>query len=151
MRPLIEDGFGLLWAIGETRSTARVLGFQVAFALAAVPLGAWYFGVEGVAYAVGLTALLGWIGVTWCLSAHIDLAHFRIFAAPVAAIGVSAIASYLIHPVFGFETLVADLVGRTALTSLVYLSILWIVEKQYLLEILGEMREIMSAEDPSAT
>jgi PST family polysaccharide transporter len=151
MRPLIEDGFGLLWAIGETRSTARVLGFQVAVALAAVPLGAWYLGVEGVAYAVGLTALIGWIGVTWCLSAHIDLAHFRIFAAPVAAIGVSAIASYLIHPLFEFENLVADLLGRTALTSLVYLSILWIVEKQYLLEILGEMREIMSADDPSAT
>jgi O-antigen/teichoic acid export membrane protein len=147
LRPLIEDGFGLLWAIGETKATARVLSIQVAFALVSVPLGAHFWGVQGVAYAVGLIALAGGVGVTICLRHHIDLSLGRVFLAPTLAIGSAALAAVYLTPILQNNALLPDLLLKTALTSVTYLSILWIAEKRYLLEIWGEMRYIMSGEE----
>jgi O-antigen/teichoic acid export membrane protein len=147
IRPLIEDGLGLLWSIGQTRSTARVLAIQVLVALIAVPASAHLWGVQGVSYAVGLTALVGGIGIMSCLRQHIDLYLFRAFGAPVLAVGVAALAAVVLHPHLQTGSLVADLISKSALTSLVYLSILWIAEKRYLLVMLGEIRQIMSEEE----
>lgn len=149
LRPLIEDGFGLLWAIGQTRSTARVLAVQVGIALAAVPIGAHFAGVQGVSIAVGLVALTGGIGATVCLRRHIDLALTRIYLAPTfALLGAAASAIYL-SPLWESGNTVPDLLLKTTLTSLTYLTILWIAEKRYLAEMWDEMRYILAGEgDP---
>lgn len=146
LRPLIEDGFGLLWAIGRTRATAVVLAVQVAVALATVPLGAWWLGVRGVAFAVGLTALVGCVGVYLCLRRHLDLPLTRLFAAPILALLAGAAAALWLHPQIAQPGVIANLALKSALTIGGYLSILWIVERRYLAEMWGEMLSILKAD-----
>ncbi|MBS13492.1 MAG: hypothetical protein CME19_18075 [Gemmatimonadetes bacterium] len=150
LRPLIEDGFGLLWAVGRTRETAVVLTIQAGIALVSVPAGAYLIGVRGVAYAVGLIALTGGVGVCLCLRRQIDLELRRIFLAPAAAlIGAGLVIVYL-YPSVELARSATDLVAKTGLTTLVYMSILWIAEKRYLRTIWTEIREIMAADDADA-
>ena len=150
LRPLIEDGFGLLWAVGRTRETAVVLTIQAGIALVSVPAGAYLIGVRGVAYAVGLIALTGGGGVCLCLRRQIDLELRRIFLAPAAAlIGAGLVIVYL-YPSVELARSATDLVAKTGLTTLVYMSILWIAEKRYLRTIWTEIREIMAADDADA-
>ena len=148
LRPLIEDGFNLLWAIGQTRSTARVLAIQVGVALVSVPAGAYQWGVEGVSYAVGLIALVGGIGVIRCLKRHIDLSLARVFSAPCLALLAAALVATYLHPLLHSDRIVIDLMVKAILTSLTYLSILWIAEKRYLLQMWDEVRQIMSETTP---
>ena len=91
-----------------------------------------------------MIALIGGAGVLTCLKRHIDVSLSRVFAAPVLALIVSAICALYLFPVLKSGATLPDLAIKTTLTTLTYLTILWIAEKRYLLQMWGEMRQIMS-------
>ena len=150
LRPLIEDGLGLLWTIGQTRSTALVLAGVMAFAVVAIPFAAGYAGVEGVAYTMGLVALIAVLGISQVLRRFIDLSPTRVFLAPLLAIAGAGLAAVYLYPALQTRSTFLDLMTKSALTSLTYVSILWIAEKRYLIEMWGEIRQIMAEQsEPS--
>ena len=66
LRPLLSDGFGLLWAVGATRRSACIMGMQGVVALFAVPALAVLWGAEGVGVQHGCGGWHGFLGpVRW--------------------------------------------------------------------------------------
>ena len=90
LRPLLSDGFSLLWAVGATRRSACIVGMQGVVALFAVPALAVLWGTEGVAYSMGAVAGVGFLGLCVGLRAYVRVNWFKVLAAP--AVGLLAAA-----------------------------------------------------------
>ena len=90
VRPLLDEGYGLLWASGDTKAGALVMGGQAAVAVALVPLAAHLDGTRGVALAMGAIALLGALGLAWRVRRYVSVPWIQVFAAPVAGLATGA-------------------------------------------------------------
>jgi O-antigen/teichoic acid export membrane protein len=146
LRPLFDDGVGLLWAVGDTRRTAAVMGVQALFALVAVPVAVLWGGVEGVAYCMGMVAAIGVFGVFAALRRYVDIAWRRVFAAPLMALALAALASAVCSRVFEFSQWY-DLVARSSVLLVVYGSALWLLERQVVVAEWGQLRRALNEEE----
>lgn len=149
LRPLFDDGIGLLWAVGDTRRTAAILGVQAVVALGLVPVMIGWMGVQGLAYSMGVVAGIGALGVFVGLRAYVDLAWGRIFGAPVVALLVAGGAGNMYNWVRDGSQL-ADGAARGALIVFAYAGALGLLEWRRLIERLVHLRRIMRGKEEEA-
>ena len=102
LRPLLDDGIGLLWAVGDTRRTAGIMGAQALVALLIVPVAVMWKGVEGVAYSMGVVAAIGVGGVFIGLKRYVDIAWRRVFFGPLLALGLATCGHGVYSHIFNF-------------------------------------------------
>lgn len=98
-RPLFEECYGLLWAVGRTRQAAGVMALQAGAAIVLLPLGATMWGVRGVAYAVGAVAIMGMTALTFKLKAVVDVTWSRIILPPAVGIIAMVAANQILTPI----------------------------------------------------
>ncbi|MFH1571563.1 MAG: oligosaccharide flippase family protein [Gemmatimonadota bacterium] len=137
LRPLLDDGMGLLWAVGDTRAGAGVVVWQAAVAAVAVPAAGWYWGVNGVAASMGLVAAVGVVGLVRALRPHVDVAWGRVLAAPAVALLVSA-AVALAYGRVPAPFLPGVPLVRSGLMLLAYGAVLLALERRRLVETVRE-------------
>ena len=146
LRPLFDDGIGLLWAVGDTRRTAAVMGVQALFALVAVPVAILWGGVEGLAYCMGIVAAIGVFGVFVVLRRYVDIAWRRVFVAPMAALALATLAGAVFSRIIELSQWY-DLVARSGILLVVYGSVLWLLERQEVIAQWERLRRILDEEE----
>jgi O-antigen/teichoic acid export membrane protein len=142
LRPLFDDGIGLLWAVGDTRRTAGIMGVQALVALVLVPTALLWRGVEGLAYSMGIVAAIGVIGVFAALRRYVDIAWKRVFAAPLAALVLATLASAAYGQIAAFSFWI-DLVVRSGLLLIVYGAALWLLERRMIVAKWEQLRRTL--------
>ena len=146
LRPLFDDGIGLLWAVGDTRRTAAVMGVQALFALVAVPVAILWGGVEGLAYCMGMVAAIGVLGIFSVLRRYVDIAWRRVFAAPLIALALAILASVVFSQIIESSQWY-DLVVRSGMLLVVYGSVLWLLERQEVMAEWERLRRVLDEEE----
>jgi len=142
LRPLFDDGIGLLWAVGDTRKTAGIMGVQAGVALVLVPAMVLLGGVKGLACSMGVVAGTGVVGVFVGLRQYVDIAWKEVFGAPALALGLATLAGIS----YGFGeggSAAADFARRGGLTLAVYAGVLWSLERRTIREGLEQLRRFM--------
>jgi O-antigen/teichoic acid export membrane protein len=142
LRPLFDDGIGLLWAVGATRCTARIMGVQAAVALPLVPAALLWFGVEGLAYSMGVVAAIGVAGVFVELRRYVVVAWQRVFAAPLLALALAALVGVGYGQLTSFPWWV-NLVLRSGLLVMVYGGALWLFERRAIAASWAQLRRVL--------
>ena len=149
VRPLLDEGSSLLWALGATRQTAKVMAGLALIALPLIPFAAVEMGVQGVAYSMGLLATLGVIGMLAAVRSHVSFAWRPIFAAPIAGLtAMAAVATaYSTWAVPG--NALEGFAVRCLLMLLTYAAVLAVLDRKVIGESLGEVRRILGdAKEP---
>lgn len=149
LRPLLDDGLGLLWAVGNTRASAAIMASQAGVALVAVPGAAHLAGVGGVACVMGAVAAVGVIGLVRALRAHVDVLWGRVLAAPIAALSLAAALAVAYGCWAGVETFTIALV-RTIIMVLAYVGAILLLERRYLNTTLREAWQVLGGSTSSA-
>ena len=142
LRPLLDDGYGLLWAVGDTQMSARILGGQAVVALLLMPLMASQWGVKGVAYSMGIVAGVGAVGLFIGVRNYVTVQWAKVFVAPVLGLSVVALVG-VFYSRWALQAALADLILRSALMLLVYAGMLWLLERKSLMEGFAQVRRIM--------
>jgi hypothetical protein len=132
----------LLWAVGDTRRTAGIMGVQALVALVLVPTALLWRGVEGLAYSMGIVAAIGVIGVFAALRRYVDIAWKRVFAAPLAALVLATLASAAYGQIAAFSFWI-DLVVRSGLLLIVYGAALWLLERRMIVAKWEQLRRTL--------
>ena len=142
LRPLLSDGFSLLWAVGATRRSACIVGMQGVVALFAVPALAVLWGAEGVAYSMGAVAGAVFLGLCVGLRAYVCVNWFKVLAAPAVGLLAAAVCGWL-YDRWALDYAVGDFVLRSGTMALAYGIVLGILERRTIVEELGHLRRIM--------
>jgi len=143
VRPLLDEGSSLLWAVGATRQTAKVMAGLALIALPLIPFAAIEMGVQGVAYSMGLLATLGVIGMLAAVRSHISFAWRPIFAAPVIGLAAMAAAATGYSAWAAPGTTLESFVARCLLMLLTYLAALALLDRKVIRESLADVRRIL--------
>lgn len=140
-RPLFEECYGLLWAVGRTKQAASAMALQATAGLVLLPFGAATWGVRGVAYAVGTVAVIGIITLALRLRAVIAVRWSRIALPP--AIGISAMigADALLASTLGSST--AHIIVRAGALLAAFAVTLLIVEFRTIRQNLDDVIRIL--------
>ena len=146
LRPLFDDGIGLLWAVGDTRRTACIMGVQALVALLVVPAAILWKGVEGLAYSMGVVAAIGVIGVFIGLTRYVDIAWRRVFMAPLVALALAMAASAAYSQVSSFAWW-TDLILRSGALSVIYAGTLWLIEREAIAADWRQLRQVLRREE----
>ncbi|MCY3665661.1 MAG: hypothetical protein OXH81_08380, partial [Gemmatimonadetes bacterium] len=142
LRPLLSDGFSLLWAVGATRRSACIVGMQGVVALFAVPALAVLWGAEGVAYSMGAVAGVGFLGLCVGLRAYVRVNWFKVLAAPAVGLLAAAVCGWS-YDRWTLDYAVGDFVLRSGIMALAYGIVLGMLERRTIVEELGHLRRIM--------
>lgn len=145
LRPLLDEGFGVLHAQGATRTSARIRACQAAVALVAVPIGAWMWGAKGVAWSMGVVAAVGLAGLYIELDRRIMVEWRTIFGAPL--VGLLLMAGAGLWPVQLHEHALVQLALRGTAMMIVYAGTLWVLEREMLREQVRQVRRILASRD----
>jgi O-antigen/teichoic acid export membrane protein len=143
LRPLFDDGIGLLWAVGDTKKTAFIMGGQALLAAVLVPVLWSAYGIQGLCYAMAIVAGAGVCGVAKGVRDYVDLAWRNILFAPFLALVVAALAALAYGHFAPSDWLWPNLVLRGICVTLAYGGILWIAEYRTLLRDWKHLRRIM--------
>ena len=143
LRPLADEGLSLLWALGKTRQSTRIMALQAGVALVLVPFAAQIWGVQGVAYTMGLIVALGVGGLALVIRRLIEVQWRRVFAAPLGALGLMGGTGYF-YDYWAWDVLWVDFLLRSVLMGLVYLGALLLLERRAIKEAVAQMRRILA-------
>ena len=132
-RPLLDEGYGLLWARGDAVSATKIMASQALIALPMVPLAVIFFGTQGVAISIGLIALWGLCFLWRRVNSHIIVHYRRMLLVPAVACVAAAAAVKLAPPVPEISI---------PLFSTTYGTILVIAERRRLREILTRIQQV---------
>ncbi len=143
LRPLMDDCFGLLWAVGGTRLSARLMGLQALVAAVLVPAMATGWGVQGVAYSMGAVAALGLVSLFWGVRRYVSVSWSKVFGAPLLGLGLAAGAG------MGYTTIaqghaLVDFVLRSALMVGLYAGVVGLLERRQIGESVAQMRRLLA-------
>lgn len=142
VRPLLDDGHGLLWALADTQLSARIMAIQAGVALVLVPLLGWNWGVRGVAYSMGAVAGVGVLALSIGLRRYVTVRWRRVFLAPVAAL-VLASGVGAVYGQWTLDIAPVDFALRSGAMMLVYIATLVAFERTELQEHIAQIRRIM--------
>jgi PST family polysaccharide transporter len=142
LRPLFDEGIGLLWAVGDTWRTAMVMGVQLLVAAPLVWVVIDWWGVKGLACSMGVIAGVGLVGLFAALRRHVEVAWARIFGAPVLALLAAGAAGLAYDRLIDLGWLMG-LLARSGSAALVYAAVLWLLERGALREDLERMRRFL--------
>lgn len=143
LRPLMDDCFGLMWAVGGTRLSARLMGVQALVAAVLMPAMAWAWGVKGVAYSVGMVAALGLVSLFWGVRRYVSVSWPRIFGAPLLGLGLAAGAGLGYTSVAQGHALV-DFVLRSGLMVGIYAGVVGVLERRQIAESVAQVRRLLA-------
>jgi len=143
LRPLMDDCFGLLWAVGSTRLSAQLMGLQALVAGLLVPFMAWQWGIRGVAYSMGGVAGLGLVSLCWGVRRYAEVSWPRIFGAPLLGLGLAALAGLGYSAVAQGQALV-DFILRSALMVGIYAGVVGLLERQQIAESVAQVRRLLA-------
>jgi len=147
VRPLLDDGHGLLWALADTQLSARIMAVQAGAALVLVPaLGLWW-GVRGVAYSMGMVTGIGALALSLGLRRYITVQWRRVFLVPAVAL-VLAAGVGVAYGRWALDIVLADFVLRSGAMMLVYAVVLVGLERNVLQDHLVQIRRIMRTSSP---
>ena len=141
VRPLLDEGFGLLWAVGSTRVAAAIVALQAALALVLLPTCAAAWGVAGVAYGMGAVFLIGLIALVAVVRRFLTLDLKSVFVAPVLSLGLAAVVGAALAEHSSGRPLL-DFAARAGAMSLVYATVLGTLERKDLREGLEQLKVI---------
>ena len=147
-RPLLDEGYSLLWAVGATRRTAAIMGSLALVALPLVPAAALFMGVRGVAYSVGLLAVMGATGMLVSVRRYVAVSWRQVFLPPVVALAAMALAGTAYSGWGASTALLVDFAVRCGLMLLAYSATLALLDRRAIVQLLGEIRRILA---PSGT
>jgi len=139
-RPLMDDAGGLLTATGQPKVTGYTLLAEAAALLVLCPVLAWHWGAEGAATSVGLVVLGGlaaWYG--WFLPRVVDIAWWRMLAAPVASLGLAAAAGLAVSRWGGLGAGWAAGAAKLAAVAVAYAGALLLLDGR---GTLGDLRKL---------
>ncbi len=142
VRPLLDEGFGLLWAVGATRVSAAIVAIQAALALVVLPSCAATWGVAGVAYGMGAVTLVGLIGLITVVRRFLKLDLKSVFVVPALSLGLAALAGITLSghsPEWPFF----DFVAKVCSISLVYVAVLGTLERKGIREGFEQLKLIL--------
>ena len=147
MRPLLDECFSLLWAVGEegTRRSAKVVGVQALVALLLVPCMAMMGGVKGVAYSVGVVAGVGVLGYMIGLRSYVTVRWGRVFGAPALSLALAGMAGKS-YTLWTWQNPLLDFVLRSGLMMIVYSGVLGLLERKKIVENILQMRQIFRSD-----
>ncbi len=135
VRPLLDEGYGLLWAKGDARSATRIMASQALIALPGIPVALAMFGTQGVAVMMGLIALCGLVLLWRRVASHINLQLRRMTLFPAlacllaaAAVRLGPSAPEIAIPIF----------------CTIYGAVLLIAEKDRLVGLYGRIQHVRS-------
>ena len=97
-RPLFEECYGLLWAVGRTKQAASAMAIQACAAIILLPVAASTWGVKGVSYAVGAIAVIGIATLVYKLREVIDARWLRIIVPPAVGVAAMVGANRMVTP-----------------------------------------------------
>jgi O-antigen/teichoic acid export membrane protein len=143
LRPLMDDCFGLLWAVGGTRLSARLMGVQALVAAVLVPAMAWQWGVKGVALSMGAVAALGLGSLFWGVRRYASVSWPRIFGAPLLGLGLAASAG-LGYNSFAQDQALVDFALRSGLIVGIYAGVVGLLERRQLAESVAQVRRLLA-------
>ena len=145
LRPLFDDGIGLLWAVGDTRQTALIMGGQAIATLVLVPVLWWGLGIQGICYAMGGVAGVGVCGVVIGVRRYADIELGIIVVIPTIAMALGGLSS-IIYDGLGleFDGVGGSLVVRALCVGGVYCSAVWVLDRKRLGGYLSQLREAVS-------
>jgi PST family polysaccharide transporter len=143
LRPLMDDCFGLLWAVGGTRLSAQLMGLQALAAAVLVPCMAWQWGVQGVAYSMGLVAALGLGSLFWGVRRYASVSWPRIFGAPLLGLGLAAGAGTWYSSFAQGQPLV-DFALRSSLMVGIYAGVVGLLERRQIAESMAQVRRLLA-------
>jgi O-antigen/teichoic acid export membrane protein len=141
-RPLLDEGFGLLWAVGATRLSAAIMALQAVLALVVLPTCAVVWGVAGVAYGMGAVTVVGLIGLFTVVRKFLTVDLKGMFAVPALSLGLAALAGVAMsehtvdRPVFDFVVKACSMAG-------VYMTVLGTLERKRIREGFKQLKTIL--------
>lgn len=143
LRPLMDDCFGLLWAVGGTRLSAWLMGLQALVAAVLVPAMAAGWGVQGVAYGMGAVAATGLLSLFWGVRRYVNVSWPKIFGAPLLGLGLAASAGMGYATIAQGQALV-DFVLRSALMVGIYAGVVGLLERRQIAESVAQVRRLLA-------
>ena len=146
LRPLLDDGFGLLWAVGDTRGGARIMAWRAAATVILVPSGAALWGVNGVALAMGFASLVGVVGLAIGVRAHVGVPWRELLLGPGVALTIACGAA-AVHAQSVPVTSAVSLAVRIGLILLTYGAVLAAIDRQHLRGMLAQIRLALTPDD----
>jgi O-antigen/teichoic acid export membrane protein len=123
----------LLAAVGHPELAARIKGGQLLVFVPMVILFSQWQGIFGVAIAVNIVTLLGFIILFSFTRRFVDYSLRALFFWPLVAFGVTAVSLQLISPTLQPFNLWTILLLKLFLILLIYGAIIWLTERDQLL------------------
>ncbi|NKB69941.1 MAG: oligosaccharide flippase family protein [Candidatus Latescibacteria bacterium] len=143
LRPLADEGLSLLWALGKTRQSTRIMGVQAGVALILVPLAARAWGVQGVAYSMGVIGALGVCGLALTIGRLVKVPWRRVFVAPICALGaMGGVGAF--YEYWAMDVVWADFILRSGLMGIVYAGALLLLEFQAIKASVTQVKRILA-------
>ena len=149
-RPVLEAVQTLLRSIGDPRGFAGVFSVQAAFLLIAAPLLTHTTGIEGTAWAMNLTALLGMVLALRRSTRYVEVHWGRCFVPPLAAAAAAAGLRLAAAPFLAGLSTSAVLVPGIAVFVFTYGAVLLALEGRTLLVEVRRLREAFRKEKQPA-
>lgn len=148
LRPLFDDGIGLLWAVGDTKRSALIMGGQAVATIVLVPVLWWWGEIQGVCYAMGGIAGIGVCGVAMGVRRYADIEWGVIVVTPVIAMVIAGLSAVVYSGFSGdgleLGGISGSLVIRTICVGGVYCSVIWILDRKRLVQYVSQLREAVS-------
>ncbi len=143
-RPLLDEGYSLLWAMGATRRTAAIMGSLALVAVPLVPAAAIHMGVRGVAYSMGLLAVMGATGMLVSVRRYVAVPWRQVFLAPAVALAAMTVAGTAYVRWDDSTTLLEEFALRCGLMLLAYGAVLALLDRRMIVQVLDEIRRILA-------
>lgn len=138
LRPIFDDSGALCTAIGKPDIPTKIITVQAIWVILSAPVLTYYYSVNGAAISVDIAMLIG-IVIMYrrYLPKYIDIPFKTVFVPPIVSIGVALLIYLLLSQYIMPSNMILVALYKTGIIGLVYLGILFFMEKERLL------REIM--------
>ena len=140
-RPFLDDIHALFSAVGTPRTVARINGIQAGIALAGMPLLVLGWGLNGAAFGLGITAVVG-VGLSfYYVRRYVDVSWGGFRNPALSIVLTVAVMSFLEDLLPGPG--LSGLAVRLGLEGFVYIAGLLVLEGRELYQEVVEVRRIL--------
>jgi len=150
-RPL-NDSIGGISTVVDRNQVQTLYGIVQSVTMLVLGTGlTLLWGANGAALAAGLTVVVGFGVQYWkVLRIHVDIDYARIFLPAAVSVGAATLAVFAGLTLWTPPTLITILLYKAAIFSVVYLLMIYITDRERLMELVGQLRRTISAQPNTA-
>lgn len=135
LRPIRSGTYSMATALGMPEVRSRIGTIETILMLVVCSLLTWRFGAPGAAISAAIVVLIGLVLMyLWFLREHVRVDYIRIFLPPCLSLIISVLITLVLSHFVPVESATIRLVAKLAVSSVTFLTVLFLLQGRYLLE-----------------